>query len=419
LTTLDAVDVQLALKGPSVADLRTAIGVSLPDTKPYVTQGRVIHSNTLWRYEGFTGKIGQSDVAGSMSFDGGGDKTVIRGRLDSKVLHLADFGTLVDAEQKKIPPKGQKPDDGLLPNTPLPLESWEKFDTDVQVRAGTLAAGKVAVKDLDARLVMKDRIVTLEPLKAGIGGGSVAGTVSLDGTKSPAYAKVDLKIQKVDINSLFPAAKQGARSDKISTGRMDGRVALAGRGESINGILGNADGRLSMVVNGGHVSAFIMEAVGLDLWEMLKFKMKGDQGIEIRCGVADFGVKKGLMHADAVVFDTTDTKLVVTGNIHLGKEALDLTIHPEPKDTSLVSLRTPIHIRGELSGPKIVPDKTRITARGVGALALAVVNPLLGLLPLIETGPGLDSDCGKLVAEAKQSQAKAPAEAAAGKSRRQ
>jgi uncharacterized protein involved in outer membrane biogenesis len=412
LTTLYAVDVKLALKGPSVADLRSVIGVSLPDTKPYVTQGRVIHHDTLWRYEGFTGKIGESDIAGTVSFDGGGEKSVIRGQLNSRVLHIADFGSLVGAQEKKIPPKGEKSADGLLPDTPLPLESWAKLDVDVAVRAGTLAAGKVPVKDLDARLVLKDRVVTVEPLKAGIGGGSIAGTMNLDGRKSPAHAKVDLKIQKVDINGLMPPDKQGKKTDKVTAGRLDGRVALAGTGESVNGILGNADGRLSLVVNGGNVSAFIMEAVGLDLWEMLKFKMQGDKGIEIRCGVVDFGVKKGLMNADAVVLDTSDTKLVVTGDINLGKESLNLTIHPEPKDMSLVSLRTPIHIRGDLSGPKIVPDKTRLTTRGVGALALGIVNPLLALLPLIETGPGLDSDCGKLVAEARQSQAKAPAEAA-------
>jgi uncharacterized protein involved in outer membrane biogenesis len=147
---------------------------------------------------------------------------------------------------------------------------------------------------------------------------------------------------------------------------------------------------------------------------MLKFKVKGDEGVEIRCGVADFGVKKGVMNADVVVLDTSDTKLVVTGDINLANEQLNLTIRPEPKDKSPVSLRSPIHIRGELSRPKIVPEAGRITARGVGALALAAVNPLLALLPLIETGPGIDSDCGKLIAEAKQSQANASAEAAAG-----
>ena len=45
-------------------------------------------------------------------------------------------------------------------------------------------------------------------------------------------------------------------------------------------VLEFADGRVSLVVNGGRISNFIIEAVGLDLWEMLKFKVGGDQGID-------------------------------------------------------------------------------------------------------------------------------------------
>jgi AsmA protein len=153
-----------------------------------------------------------------------------------------------------------------------------------------------------------------------------------------------------------------------------------------------------------------MEAVGLDLWEMLQFKLKGDQGIEIRCGIADFSVKDGLMQAQAVVLDTADTKLTVTGDINLGREALNLTLHPEPKDKSPLSLRSPIHIRGALSKPEVQLEKGRLGAKGLAAWALGVVNPLLALIPLIETGPGLDSDCGKMIQEARQAQ-KQPASA--------
>jgi AsmA protein len=40
--------------------------------------------------------------------------------------------------------------------------------------------------------------------------------------------------------------------------------------------------------------------------------------------------------------------------------------------------------------------------RAIGAIALGIVNPLLALLPLIDAGPGKDSDCGQLVRDAKE-----------------
>jgi AsmA protein len=397
------VNAKIALRGPTVADLRAVAGVALPDTRPYSTSGQLIHHDKLWRYENFSGRIGQSDLGGTFSYDNPGDRHVIRGDLSSRLLRISDFGALVGASQKKIPPRGAGDPDDVLPDTPLPTASWQGLDADVRLRAGTLNAAKLPIHELDGHLVLNDRVMKLESLEAGVGGGTVSGSVTLDGQQKPARGKADIRLQHVYLSELLPAKDQAKVAETVKTGRMDGRVTLAGAGNSIEGLLGNADGRLSLVVNGGTISNFILEAVGIDLWEMLKFKVEGDKGVRIRCGVADFGVNNGVMQAEAVVLDTTDTKVTVTGDVNLGKETLDLTLHPQPKDMSLVSLRTPIHIRGSFANPKIVPDKTRLTARGLGAVALAVVNPLLALLPLVETGPGVDSDCGRLIAEARQS----------------
>jgi hypothetical protein len=46
------------------------------------------------------------------------------------------------------------------------------------------------------------------------------------------------------------------------------------------------------------------------------------------------------------------------------------------------------------------PDVSALAARGVGAALLGLVNPLLALAPFIETGPGKDSDCARLLATA-------------------
>jgi AsmA protein len=42
-------------------------------------------------------------------------------------------------------------------------------------------------------------------------------------------------------------------------------------------------------------------------------------------------------------------------------------------------------------------DKGRLAARAFGAVALGLLNPFLAVLPLIDAGPGADSDCGQLV----------------------
>ena len=129
--------------------------------------------------------------------------------------------------------------------------------------------------------------------------------------------------------------------------------------------------------------------------------MSGDRLVKLRCAVADFDVKAGTMNVGALVFDTEVTTVIGTGSIDLDKEKLDLTLNPKTKNTSIVSLRSPIYVRGSFAKPEVEVDKGRVAMRALGAAALAFVNPLLVLIPLIDAGPGKDSDCGQLVRDAK------------------
>ena len=63
--------------------------------------------------------------------------------------------------------------------------------------------------------------------------------------------------------------------------------------------------------------------------------------------------------------------------------------------------RGPVYVKGNLGKPVVQLDAAGIAARSGGALLLGLLNPLLALVPLLEAGPGLDSECGRLVREAK------------------
>jgi AsmA protein len=64
-------------------------------------------------------------------------------------------------------------------------------------------------------------------------------------------------------------------------------------------------------------------------------------------------------------------------------------------------LRSPIYVRGSFAHPTVEVDKAQVAGRAVGALVLAAINPLLALIPLIDAGPGKDSDCAQLVRDAR------------------
>jgi AsmA protein len=123
--------------------------------------------------------------------------------------------------------------------------------------------------------------------------------------------------------------------------------------------------------------------------------------VKLNCAVADFGVAGGRMQARALVLDTAANTLVGSGSVNLADETLDLTLTPRTKVSSLVALRSPIHVTGRFDKPVVTVDSGRLAARGAGALLLGLVNPLLALIPLFETGPGTESECARLVSEAR------------------
>ena len=67
-------------------------------------------------------------------------------------------------------------------------------------------------------------------------------------------------------------------------------------------------------------------------------------------------------------------------------------------------------ITGTFADPSAGPDKTALAGRLGLALALGTVNPLLALAATVETGPGKDADCERVMSMAAAS---APGGAAA------
>ena len=399
LIKFTAMDMQLALRGDSLALLFPLVGIAVPETHPYATAGRMVHVGQMWRYEKFSGHVGNSDIAGTLQVDKGGARPFLRGDLASKLLDFDDLGPPIGAG-KQQPAAGKVAH--VLPDIPFKTERWNSVDADVALRAGAIVrAHQLPLENLMAHLKMQNSLLTLEPLDFGFAGGHLKAMISLDGRQDPIQARARIGARKVLLAKLFPTVKLAG----TSIGQVNGDFDLAGKGNSVGRMLAASEGRVGLVVENGEISRLLMEQLGLHLVEILQLRMTGDKTIKLNCGVADFGVKGGVMQVNALVLDTEVSTIVGSGRIDLGQEKLDLTLVPKTKTTSPIALRSPIHVRGTFSKPEVDLDKGRIAVRSLGALALGLINPLLALIPLVETGPGVSSECARLI---HQAQARAP-----------
>lgn len=401
LLKLSAVDLEIALSGNSLAQLYPLLGVVFPDTPPYATRGHLLHSAHQWRYEKFTGRVGKSDIAGTLRVDTGTARPYLVAELNSKSLNFADLGPLVGTRQDQgaaASPTRRAPG-RVLPDTAFRTERWTRMDANVTLSAESIVRPQaLPISRLSTHLQLRDGYLTLDPLRFGVAGGTLAGSVRLDGRRTPIRAAAAINARKLELAQLFPTLDRS----KTSLGEFNGTVDLKGRGDSVAAMLGSADGQVSMLIDGGEISKLMMETVSLHVLEMLQLKLAGDKPVRIRCGIADFGVTQGVMQPNTLVLDTDVTRIDGAGRIDLSQESLDLTVRPKTKKLSLVALRTPIHVRGSFAHPQVSLDKGRLAVRGLSSVALGAVNPALALVPLIDAGPGAESECRRLIEEAKR-----------------
>lgn len=403
LTALSAADVQLALRGRNFAELYPLLRVALPPTPPYRIAGHLRQNGNRVEYGRFHGHMGSSDLAGNISVNLSTTKPSVTADVVSNTLDLADLGPLIGARPKTA---SATANDRVFPNEPFNVEHWKTIDMDVHFRGRHLLhAAQMPLDDFTAHAVMKDGVLNLDPLNFGVVGGEFSSKVTLDGRSDPLLGKVSARVRKFKLSRIAPSINL----PETTVGDISADLELTGRGNSIARMLANADGQIGLAVTDGQVSKLMLKLVGLDLGGYMWTRLSGDRNVPIRCAVASFDAKHGVLDTKALVFDTTDTNVLGEGTINLADESLAMTIRPQPKQQSILSLRTPLHVTGTLRHPSVGLNKGVLAARGGAALGLAILNPLAALVPLIETGPGKDSDCAQLIASVrKQANAATP-----------
>ncbi|WDZ94156.1 AsmA family protein [Herbaspirillum sp. WKF16] len=384
-------DLNLKLSGATLADLYPATGVLLPPSRAFRTQGQlaIIRAGGKpptwdWRYERFTGTVGESDFAGDARYLRGQGKPQLRTTVHSRLLRLADL----------VPPnqEGGKGSRGgkLLPAHPFEPQRWDALDAEISFSGDRFALLPKAIwQDARAEIRLKDRVLSFDPLRFSMAGGRAEGALLLDGRQDLIGARLRLAAHGLQVKQLFP----GLGALQASFGQLDGSVELAGAGNSIGAMLGTADGKLDARISEGSISKFILEAAGLNLADAVFAKFYRDKQVRLHCAVADVRVAKGQAELRRFELNTEDALIEVGGRIDLAREALDLSIHPHTKRLRVLSLRTPLSVTGSFSHPVVGAEGGSLAARAGAAAALALVAPLAALAPLITPGEDIPDDC--------------------------
>ena len=412
LADLSGLMTYFEIEGRNLAELYQLSGVVLPSTPAYKLKGQLVRQGNRWTASQIDGLLGSSDLSGSLSFDTSGSVARLSGKLQSKLLDFSDLAPVVGLAPSKTKPSATKgsvntraaPDQSqvrvsqtkqnsgrrVLPTIPLDLERLKAMNADVTYSA--VAIRHVKQLPLDSGTVhvqLTDGVLQLDPLALGVAGGLLSGRMTIDANQTPAVFDTHFDVRGLKLNRLFPTLQ----STKSSLGKVTGQISLAGKGNTAASMLGSASGNLALVVGRGELSNILLEFIGLDGGEVIKFLLRGDRNVMLRCAAVEFSVKQGLMTSTTLMLDTTDTLITGRGSVNLANESLDMVFNPEPKDGSILSLRSPLKIAGSFAAPTVGVDKLALAGRIGLAIGLGLINPLLALAATVETGPGQDADC--------------------------
>ncbi len=410
-TELAALDLRLKVSGASMARLFPLTGVLLPETPAFSTEGRLLgaisDTSSRWTYDKFTGKVGSSDIGGRLEFQSGKPRPKLTGKVVSRLLQFADLGPLVGADSNAsktargvapVQPTGK-----VLPVETFRTERWTAIDADVHYAAEKIVRQEqLPIKKLSTHLVLRDGILTLAPLTFEMAGGTLNSNIKLDGSgregKNAIRATAKITARHIRIKDLFPTIEKM----QATVGEINGDAQLSATGNSVASLLGTSNGEVKTLIDQGTISKLLLEQMGLNVGNIVLTKLFGDKQVQLNCMATDFAVTNGLMQTRTFVVDTNEAIINVNGTINLANEQLDMTLRPETKGLRIFSLRAPLYVRGGFSKPDVSVDKGMLAMRAGGAIALGLAAPVAALLPLVQAGPGADSNCAQLLAMARE-----------------
>lgn len=405
--SLAALDMRLKLSGASMAQLYPISGILLPETPPYATEGHLIGTLNKqggdWKYEHFTGKVGSSDLGGSFGYQSREPRPLLTGVLVSNLLKLEDLGPLIGADSNASKAKRDapvaKPTDKALPVQAFHTERWTSIDADVKFTGRKIIRDKqLPIENLVTDVHMKDGVLSFTPLNFGVAGGNLISTIKLDGRQKTIKAEMKISARHLKLKQLFPTFQLM----QASFGEVNGDVLLTGTGNTVAALLASSNGEVKALVDQGTISKLLLEEIGLNVGSIVLTQLFGDKQVKINCMASDFAVTNGLMQARTFVVDTDEAVLLITGQIDLKQEQLDLTISPKSRGARLVSLRAPLYVTGNFKKPKVNIDKGVLAMKAGGAIVLGILAPIAtAILPLVNMGGAEDSGCNKLLQEAK------------------
>ncbi|HVY33425.1 MAG TPA: AsmA family protein [Caulobacteraceae bacterium] len=409
----------LTINGPDLARLYDLTAITLPNTPPYTLSAQFERHGARYGFTHIAGKVGASDLGGDMTIDKVQGRRRMTADLVSEHLNFPDLLALLGGPPARTAPSpapakraqislpmSRKPaaaarsaDHRLLPDAPLIRDRLGAMDADVRFRANSIRGGAFTARRGSLTLKLQNSVMTIDPLDVEFAQGRLSGHIGIDARTASVRTDADVTLANIGLQGFL----RSTGPQPPVEGLMQARARLTGVGDSVHKAASTANGQVVFVVPHGRIRQSFAELLGVNVGRGLFLLLSKDpRQTDMRCAVAQFDVKGGVMTARQVVIDTGVVTSTGSGSIDLGAERLNLDLKGQTKHPELLRIWTPIQIRGTFNKPTVGLDAGSVAAQGGLALGVAaLLGPLTAILPFVSPGLAKDADCAGLMVDAK------------------
>jgi len=406
----------VTVSGRDLADLYYLTGLSLPNTPAYKIAANVTRNNRIYDIAGINGRVGGSDLEGTLKVDTSrNNRPYLTGDLRSRLLDFKDLGSLFGATAANAPqgaeisatPTAPTAARRLLPDATLDIERVRGMDAKVHYRAlAVKASPRLPLRQVSLGVDLDHGLLVLDPVEFSFPQGRLQGTARIDARQAVQQNSLDMRLTGLRVQDFVP----DIGGSKPLAGTLDARVKASGTGNSVHKAAASANGQFTLVMPHGTIRQSFAELMGINATKgLFQLLTKDPHQTDIRCAVADFQIRNGVMQASNTVFDTGVTRVGGGGTVNLNDESLKLVFKGKPKKFRLTRINAPIVIGGHLSAPKFGIDPGPAVVQGGLALALNTLLPFVGI------DYAKDANCSALMAEMQAKGAPVTAKVAAKK----
>lgn len=363
------------------------------DGRPFTLRAEIDSARALIerravRLESFAVAVAESDLEGALTFDPGGPRPKIQGKLASRRLDLPSIRALVlgsgrDDAGGTEGTGGRPARRRLVPDLPVDLAGLRGVEAELEVRVAELVTGGPVLRDLVLPIRLGAGRLQSAPITARLAGGELTAGLEADAALPRPDLRVKLQARDLASAELLRAAGLEPSLDAP----FDLALELAGQGRPLAELLATADGTMTFASGGGRIRAGLLDRTAGGLRELVR--VLGGEGVgdwvELRCAVADLSLIAGVATVRVAVAETALARLVADGRVDLGNQRLDLTLLPIARAATL-NLALPVRVRGTFQAPEFELDRREGSRRAALAVLGMMAFPPAALAAFVDLG---------------------------------